>query len=357
MTITPQAQASERLTLTPEYSTPYNAIIRDDVVMGVSRYFIERWLPVLGPSAAALVNTLRQLDYRCQDDTIEISGAALAREAAMSRRHLYTCLDHPWIGAFVQPETGPRQRTASGKIIRAPTATACAWTTRWPGGRQHARRAGQRRRYPAGSRPPRAGDGPATCGRRPRPGPRRASASRAPSRAGRPPARLSQPRRHRRRPGGARPGRRGPAPAHHVGARWPRGQNHRPAVLPPPLVAAPGPRPGLGLPVAARLGLRQPRGRRPARYVLDPRAQQPAGGDRPPARMVAAQRRERRRATRWLVAGRLLPPDGHPERPRPGSPAVGRPAVHKSSLDVARARTAPAMPNGPPLAGDRGWDR
>src|SRR5690606_4869385 len=105
MTITPQAQASERLTLTPEYSTPYNAIIRDDVVMGVSRYFIERWLPVLGPSAAALVNTLRQLDYRCQDDTIEISGAALAREAAMSRRHLYTCLDHPWIGAFVQPET------------------------------------------------------------------------------------------------------------------------------------------------------------------------------------------------------------------------------------------------------------
>lgn len=118
MTITPQAQASERLTLTPEYSTPYNAIIRDDVVMGVSRYFIERWLPVLGPSAAALVNTLRQLDYRCQDDTIEISGAALAREAAMSRRHLYTCLDHPWIGAFVQPETGPRQRTASGKIIQ-----------------------------------------------------------------------------------------------------------------------------------------------------------------------------------------------------------------------------------------------
>jgi len=118
MTITPQAQASERLTLTPEYSTPYNAIIRDDVVMGVSRYFIERWLPVLGPSVAALVNTLRQLDYRCQDDTIEISGAALAREAAMSRRHLYTCLDHPWIGAFVQPEAGPRQRTASGKIIQ-----------------------------------------------------------------------------------------------------------------------------------------------------------------------------------------------------------------------------------------------
>jgi len=119
MTNTRQVQAPAHLTLTPEYSTPYNAIIRDDVVMGVSRYFIERWLPVLGTSAAALVNTLRQLDYRCQDDAIEISGAALAREAAMSRRHLYTCLDHPWIGAFVQQETGPRRRTESGKIIQA----------------------------------------------------------------------------------------------------------------------------------------------------------------------------------------------------------------------------------------------
>ena len=118
MTDTLQARASERLALTPEYSTPYNAIVRDEIVMGVSRYFIERWLPVLGVSAAALVNTLRQLDYRCQGGVIEISGAALAREAAMSRRHLYTCLDHPWIGAFVQLDPGPRRRAESGQIIQ-----------------------------------------------------------------------------------------------------------------------------------------------------------------------------------------------------------------------------------------------
>ena len=106
------------ITLTPEYSTPYNAIIRDDVVMGVPCYFLERWVPVLGTSTAALVNTLRQLDYRCKGDQIEISGAALAREAAMSRRHLYTCLDTPWIGAFVELDPGQRSRDKDGKIIQ-----------------------------------------------------------------------------------------------------------------------------------------------------------------------------------------------------------------------------------------------
>jgi hypothetical protein len=104
--------------LTPEYSTPYNAIIRDDVVMGVPCYFLERWVPVLGTSAAALVNTLRQLDYRCKGDHIEISGAALAREASMSRRHLYTCLDTPWISAFVDLDPGQRSRDKDGKITQ-----------------------------------------------------------------------------------------------------------------------------------------------------------------------------------------------------------------------------------------------
>jgi len=104
------------LALTTEYSTPYAALIRDEVVMGVPRYFLERWLPLLGPAPAALVNTLRQLEYRCQGGAITISGAALAKEAAMSRRHLYTCLEHPWIGAFVRTISGARERDADGKL-------------------------------------------------------------------------------------------------------------------------------------------------------------------------------------------------------------------------------------------------
>ncbi|MEP0761100.1 MAG: hypothetical protein HRF48_00010, partial [Chloroflexota bacterium] len=106
------------LELSKAYSTPYSAVLRDDVVMGVPRYFLERWLPLLGPDAATLINTLRQLDYRSPDDTITISGEALARQAAMSRRHLYTCLDAPWVSAFVRVQTGQRRQAKNGTIIQ-----------------------------------------------------------------------------------------------------------------------------------------------------------------------------------------------------------------------------------------------
>ena len=119
MPTTTQAPAPDVLSLTTEYSTPYSALIRDDVVMGVPRYFLERWVPVLRAGPATLVNTLRQLDYRCHAGAITISGEALAREAAMSRRYLYTCLDTPWMCAFVRLESGERVRTATGKIVQS----------------------------------------------------------------------------------------------------------------------------------------------------------------------------------------------------------------------------------------------
>jgi hypothetical protein len=104
--------------LKTEYSTPYGALLHEDVVMGVSRYFLERWVPLLGTGPATVVNTLRQLDFRCHNDVITISGEALAHEAAMSRRYLYTCFDTPWLAAFVRQESGQHQRDAAGKIIQ-----------------------------------------------------------------------------------------------------------------------------------------------------------------------------------------------------------------------------------------------
>ncbi len=106
------------LELSKAYSTPYSAVLHDDVVMGIPRYFLERWLPLLGPDAATVINTLRQLDYRSPDDTITISGEALACQAAMSRRHLYTCLDAPWVSAFVRVQTGQRRQAKNGTIIQ-----------------------------------------------------------------------------------------------------------------------------------------------------------------------------------------------------------------------------------------------
>jgi hypothetical protein len=100
--------------LKTEYSTPYGALLREDVVMGIPRYFLERWVPVLGTGPATVVNTLRQLDYRCP--TWLPSAARCLREAAMSRRYLYTCLAAPWMIAFVRQESGQHQRDAAGKI-------------------------------------------------------------------------------------------------------------------------------------------------------------------------------------------------------------------------------------------------
>jgi len=108
----------QTLTVTTEYTTPYSAVVREEIVMGVTRYFLERWVPVLGPGPATVITALRQLDYRCHGETITISGEALAREAAMSRRYLYTCLDVPWMGAFVRMESGQRTRSDQGKITQ-----------------------------------------------------------------------------------------------------------------------------------------------------------------------------------------------------------------------------------------------
>lgn len=108
------------LALSKVYTTPYSAVVRDDVVMGVSRYFLERWVPPLGPDVATVINTLRQLDFRCKGEVITISGEALAREAAMSRRHLYDCLDAPGLAAFVRIEPGQRRQAADGTLAQLP---------------------------------------------------------------------------------------------------------------------------------------------------------------------------------------------------------------------------------------------
>jgi hypothetical protein len=115
-----QDKLEKTVVVRTEYTTPYGALIRDDVVMGVPRYFLERWVPILGPAPSAVVNTLRQLDYRCHGDPLTIAGESLAREAAMSRRHLYTCLEAPWVAAFVRQESGRPVRDSAGQITQQP---------------------------------------------------------------------------------------------------------------------------------------------------------------------------------------------------------------------------------------------
>jgi hypothetical protein len=113
-----QFHPDEIIRLSEEYSSPRSAIIRAHIVMGVTRYFLERWVPLLGPATATVINTLRQLNYHTPDEPITISGGALAREAAMSRRHLYTCLETPWLQAFLRIIPGQRVRAETGKVVQ-----------------------------------------------------------------------------------------------------------------------------------------------------------------------------------------------------------------------------------------------
>ncbi len=105
--------------LAAKYDDPLQAVIRPEVVMGVSRYFVERWVPVLGPSQATLVNTLRQLAYHHPTEPVTLSGEQLAKEASMSRRHLYKCLQSPWVGVFVRVQSGKKIKR-EGRTTRPP---------------------------------------------------------------------------------------------------------------------------------------------------------------------------------------------------------------------------------------------
>ncbi|MCD4684832.1 MAG: hypothetical protein K8S97_02715 [Anaerolineae bacterium] len=113
-----QFHPDEIIRLSEEYTSPRSAIIRAHIVMGVTRYFLERWVPILGTAPATIVNTLRQLNYHTPDEPVMISGNALARETAMSRRHLYTCLDTPSLKAFVRIVPGQRTRAETGKVVQ-----------------------------------------------------------------------------------------------------------------------------------------------------------------------------------------------------------------------------------------------
>ncbi len=127
ITQTFQTTQTARVTITPEiveqiaakYADPHQAIVRPEVVMGVSRYFVERWVAVLGTSTATLVNTLRQLTYHNPKAPIMLSGERLAKEAAMSRRHLYKCLRTPWLSVFVRVESGKKIQR-EGRVTRPP---------------------------------------------------------------------------------------------------------------------------------------------------------------------------------------------------------------------------------------------
>ncbi len=102
------------------YNTLYNATTRPDFKFAVTRYFIDEWLPLLGPSMAWLIVGLRQQCFWNQRrDWCIVDKATLARETALDERTIERCLKKPLSRWFVVEITHRyRYRSQIGKKVR-----------------------------------------------------------------------------------------------------------------------------------------------------------------------------------------------------------------------------------------------
>ncbi|NJN96839.1 MAG: hypothetical protein HC875_23400 [Anaerolineales bacterium] len=102
------------------YNTLYNATTRPDFRFVVSRYFIDEWVPLLGPSLAWLVVGLRQQCFwNHRRDWCIVDKATLSRETALDERTIERCFKKPYSAWFVIEVSHRYQyRTQIGKKVR-----------------------------------------------------------------------------------------------------------------------------------------------------------------------------------------------------------------------------------------------
>jgi len=102
------------------YNTLYNATTRPDFRFVVSRYFIDEWVPLLGPSLAWLIVGLRQQCFwNRRRDWCIVDKATLSRETALDERTIERCFKKPYSSWFVIEISHRYQyRTQIGKKVR-----------------------------------------------------------------------------------------------------------------------------------------------------------------------------------------------------------------------------------------------
>ena len=100
--------ASVSITLAPYFHEAKNAVIRPDQSLPVSRYFLEKWMPRLGPTATCIVLHLRSLggERRLGELELQIGQREIAHAAQCSIRTLQRELaSNAALGKFVRIET------------------------------------------------------------------------------------------------------------------------------------------------------------------------------------------------------------------------------------------------------------
>ena len=102
------------------YNTLYNSITRPDFKFVITRYFIDEWVPLLGPSLAWLIVGLRQQCFWNQRrDWCIVDKSTLSRETALDERTIERCLKKPFSAWFVLEVSHRYQyRTKIGKKVR-----------------------------------------------------------------------------------------------------------------------------------------------------------------------------------------------------------------------------------------------
>ncbi len=102
------------------YNTLYNATTRPDFRFVVSRYFIDEWVPLLGPSLAWLIVGLRQQCFWNQRrNWCIVDKTTLAHETALDERTIERSLKKPFSDWFVLEVSHRYQyRSQIGKKVR-----------------------------------------------------------------------------------------------------------------------------------------------------------------------------------------------------------------------------------------------
>ena len=111
----------EPLHLTGTYLETYNAIARPQRIFSVTRYFVERWVRLLGPGRAWLVVALRQTCYwNHQQDWCVIDAKTLSRWVGCNRVKIFDWLGATYVPWFVWRDGHSGYRQVDGRPMRNP---------------------------------------------------------------------------------------------------------------------------------------------------------------------------------------------------------------------------------------------
>jgi len=110
------------LELTGVYRECYNQIVKPHRIFNVTRYFLQRWVQILGPSAAWLVVDLRQYAYwNGRRDWCQVPADQMGGHLGLHRQRVFEMLSNPWVHWFAWRHGEPHYtiRQDTGRISRS----------------------------------------------------------------------------------------------------------------------------------------------------------------------------------------------------------------------------------------------